>query len=84
MAVRAPYTGKKVWIDQMTFVVIEMDEVNSSSSSSIGREEYANHAFDATNKMRKGKITLQIVYFNIISSEIKLHRKTICSRLDIY
>jgi hypothetical protein len=35
-----------------------MDEVNSSSSSSIGREENANHAFNASNKMKKSKIFL--------------------------
>lgn len=31
-------------------IVVEMDEVNSSSSSSIGKEENANHAFDGSNK----------------------------------
>jgi hypothetical protein len=33
-----------------------MDEVNSSSSSSIGREENANHAFNASNRMKKSKL----------------------------
>lgn len=36
-------------------VVIEMDEVNSSSSSSIGREINANQALNASNKMKKSK-----------------------------
>ena len=30
-----------------------MDEVNSSSSSSIGKEENANQAFNDTNKLKK-------------------------------
>lgn len=33
-----------------------MDEVNSSSSSSIGREDNANQAFNASNKMKKSKL----------------------------
>ena len=35
------------------FVVIEMDEVNSSSSSSIGREDNVNQALNASSKMKK-------------------------------
>ncbi|CDW78427.1 tbc domain-containing protein [Stylonychia lemnae] len=35
--------------------IIEMDEVNSSSSSSIGREDNANQAFNASSKLKESK-----------------------------
>lgn len=48
--------------DNKASVVIEMDEVNSSSSSSIGREDNANHAFNESNKMRKSKISFVTIH----------------------
>lgn len=55
MGVVEHYSGKKVRIFRLIVIVIEMDEVNSSSSSSIGKEENANQAFNATNKLKKSK-----------------------------
>jgi hypothetical protein len=66
-------------INEYMSVVIEMDEVNSSSSSSIGREENANHAFNASSKMKKSKYLFALNKDNN-SQQAKLHWEALCSR----